>query len=119
MTVASILSFIILTSGQSPSDAERALAALKRACCYAETHLAIGGGYLGEISVDFKQYKGEGNATATQNGIQPPGTPTFGFTYLAAYEATEDRFYLDLARQVADALSYGQLASGGWDYIVD
>jgi PelA/Pel-15E family pectate lyase len=96
-----------------------AAAALKRACRFAEKHLSIHGGYLGEIAADFSWYKGEGRATKTQNWIQPPGTPTFGFTYLEAYEATGDRYYLDLARKVAGALDYGQLASGGWNYIVD
>ncbi len=122
MLAGTVLSIVALSTGAPPSDGEfeqQAREALKRACRFAENRLAIHGGYLGEISVDFKHYKGEGTATKTQNWIQPPGTPTFGFTYLAAYEATQDRYYLDLARQVADALAYGQLASGGWDYIVD
>ncbi len=38
--------------------------------------------------------------------------------FLAAHEATGDRFYLDAARDAAEALVYGQLESGGWTQVI-
>ena len=46
-------------------------------------------------------------------------TPTVGMAYLRAYGATGDRFYLDAARETAEALAYGQLRSGGWTNKID
>src|SRR5439155_10494436 len=51
--------------------------------------------------------------------VQPPGTPTVGLAYLAAYRATGDKFYLDAAREAGEALIYGQLKSGGWQNCID
>jgi hypothetical protein len=51
--------------------------------------------------------------------VQPPGTPSVGLAYLAAYEATGDRYYLESARESATALVKGQLRSGGWDYRIE
>ena len=51
--------------------------------------------------------------------MQPPGTPAVGMAYLAAYRATQDKFYLDAVRDAAAALIYGQLASGGWTSSID
>ena len=38
--------------------------------------------------------------------------------YLKAYAATGDQFYLDAAREAAEALVYGQLESGGWTQVI-
>ena len=38
--------------------------------------------------------------------------------YLKAYAATADRFYLDAARETAEALVNGQLASCGWTQVI-
>ena len=42
-----------------------------------------------------------------------------GLAFLAAYEATQDKQYLDAARAAGEALMYGQLKSGGWQNNVD
>jgi PelA/Pel-15E family pectate lyase len=39
--------------------------------------------------------------------------------FLDAYEATGDSYYLDAAREAAEALVFGQLHSGGWTNSVD
>jgi len=39
--------------------------------------------------------------------------------FLEAYEATGDRYYLDVAKETAYALVRGQLRSGGWAYFVE
>src|SRR6185436_8435695 len=51
--------------------------------------------------------------------VQREATPIVGLTYLSAYEATGDRYYLEAARDTAYALVKGQLCSGGWDYIIE
>ena len=93
--------------------------AMHRAASFYRDKVASHGGYVYHYSVDLKQRWGEGQATADQIWVQPPGTPTVGLAYLMAYEATGDRFYLDAAKEAADALSYGQLVSGGWTNSID
>ena len=39
--------------------------------------------------------------------------------FLKAFEATGDRYYLDAAREAAEALVYGQMQSGGWTNCID
>jgi len=94
-------------------------AAMHKAVDYFRSEVAYGGGYLGSYLADLSDQWGEGHATRTQNWIQPPGSPSVGFAFLRAWEATGDQFYLDGAKEVADALVYGQLECGGWYYIVD
>ncbi len=93
--------------------------AMHKGVHYFRTEVAYGGGYLGTYLPDLSDQWGEGHATRTQNWIQPPGSPSVGFAFLRAWEATGDKFYLDGAKEVADALVYGQLECGGWNYIVD
>jgi len=92
---------------------------MAKAVTYLRTEVAYGGGYLGSYLEDLSDQWGEGHATRTQNWIQPPGSPSVGFAFLRAFEATGEQMYLDGAKEVADALVYGQLECGGWDYIVD
>jgi PelA/Pel-15E family pectate lyase len=98
---------------------EQAIAAMKRAATFYRTRAASHGGYVYYYSLDFTQRWGEGRATADQIFVQPPGTPAVGLAYLEAFDATADRFYLDAARETAEALVYGQLESGGWTQVID
>jgi PelA/Pel-15E family pectate lyase len=93
---------------------EDARKALKAATTFYRTKVASHGGYVYYYTPDLKQRWGEGAANEDLIFVQPPGTPTVGMAYLRAFEATGDKFYLDAARETAEALVYGQLESGGW-----
>jgi PelA/Pel-15E family pectate lyase len=98
---------------------QQAQAAMRQAAEFYRTKAASHGGYVYYYSVDLSQRWGEGVATQDQVWVQPPGTPTVGMAYLTAYAATKDRYYLEAAKDAADALIYGQLKSGGWTNSVD
>jgi PelA/Pel-15E family pectate lyase len=103
-------------SAQQPDAALRgeALKGLRKAATFYRGKAASHGGYVYFYSADLAQRWGEGKADAETIFVQPPGTPTVGLAYLRAYAATGDKFYLDAARETAEALVYGQLQSGGW-----
>ena len=103
---------------QSPDKASIE-SAMKKAATYFRNELAVNGGYVYFYSRDLQRRLGEGAATPTEIWVQPPGTPTVGMAYLAAWEATGDNFYLEAAREVGEALIYGQLESGGWRNSID
>ena len=90
---------------------------LRRAVNYMRS-ISTEGGYLWRYSLDLKTRAGETKATDAQIWIQPPGTPSMGVTFVKAYRATGVELYRDAARDVAAALTYGQLESGGWEYAV-
>ena len=98
---------------------EEAAGAMRKAAEYYREKVALRGGYVYYYSPDLKLRHGEGVATATQIWVQPPGTPTVGLAFLAAYRATGDKFFLEAARAAGEALMYGQLKSGGWQNNVD
>jgi PelA/Pel-15E family pectate lyase len=98
---------------------EQAADVLARATRFFRNEISIQGGYLWTYSEDLKTRRGENVATATQGWVQPPGTPAVGMAYLRAFEATGDRTYLDAAKETAHALARTQLASGGWDYVIE
>ncbi len=102
-----------------PALRTEALLAMRKATEYYTTKVAAHGGYVYHYTLDLKKRWGEGAATADQVWVQPPGTPTVGMAYLAAYKATGDTFYLEAAHEAAKALMYGQLKSGGWTNSVD
>jgi PelA/Pel-15E family pectate lyase len=112
-------------SGRLPADGGdpdlpgQVRAAMRRAAGFYRTEVAAHGGYVYYYSVDLTRRWGEGEATVDQVWVQPPGTPTVGLAYLKAHAATGDAFYLEAARAAAEALVYGQLASGGWTHCVD
>jgi PelA/Pel-15E family pectate lyase len=98
---------------------EAAKEAMQRATSYFTSRVAVHGGYVYYTSLDQTKRWGEGVATKDQIWVQPPGTPTVGIAFLAAYEATGDLRYLTAARNAGDALIYGQLRSGGWTNSID
>jgi PelA/Pel-15E family pectate lyase len=116
-TLASLPAVTWAQKGQAlHGEASRALA---RAVDYYTSEVAVHGGYVYYVSADLKQRWGEGVAGPQEFWVQPPGTPTVGLAYLKAYDATRDNRYLQAAKAAAEALMYGQLASGGWTYSVD
>ena len=116
----SLLAAALPASAQPRSDLPgKAADAAARATAYLRQSVATRGGYLWTYSHDLKTRVGEGDATASQIWVQPPGTPTVGMAFLRLHEATGKTRYLDAAREAAEALAWGQLASGGWDYRID
>ena len=97
----------------------RTLAAMKQATGFYHEQVAVQGGYVYEYSLDLKLRQGEGKAAPTEIWVQPPGTPTVGMAYVAAFEATGDKQFLTAAVDAARALMYGQLESGGWTASID
>lgn len=108
-----------LWASSGDSLAGRASEAMERATRYFVSKVATHGGYLWTYSEDLKERAGEGKATQSQIWVQPPGTPSVGFAFLRAYRVTGSEIYLNAAKGAADALVWGQLASGGWDYRID
>ncbi len=94
---------------------------MRRAGTYWATKMASHGGYVWECSTDFTtRRRGEsGNLPLTTNWVQPPGTPSVGMAFVAAYEATGEKLYLDAALAAAHCLAWGQLQSGGWAYSIE
>ena len=118
-----LLAIVWTTPRVSAEDLPRlrqdCLIGMKRAATYYRTKVAVRGGYVYYDSLDLQTRWGEGQATSTQIWVQPPGTPTVGMAYLRAYEASQDKFYLDAATEAAEALLYGQMKSGGWQAAID
>jgi len=120
-SAASAVGLLLSRTLRAADDPTRdaALAATKKAATYFRTKVARHGGYVYHYSPDLTRRLGEGVAGPEEIWVQPPGTPTVGLAYLAAYEATKDDFYLDAAREAGEALIYGQLQSGGWTNSID
>ncbi len=114
-----VAAFPAVAQPASPDLREEALQAMKKAATFFRTRVAVHGGYVYYATPDLSARWGEGRATPSQIFVQPPGTPTVGLAYLKAYAATRDPFYLDAAREAAEALVYGQLQSGGWTQTID
>jgi len=119
-TFVMLLSSVRLSTGSPQRDLrEWSVDTMRKAATFFRSEVASHGGYVYSYSIDLKQRWGEGAATADQIWVQPPGTPTVGMAYLKAYEATVEKFYLDVATDAAEALIYGQLQSGGWTNCID
>ena len=122
MTVACVLWTSLSWNRVNADDktfANEVATAMKKAGTFYRERVAANGGYVYFYSLDLKQRWGEGLAAPDQIWVQPPGTPTVGMAYLKAYQATGDKYYLDAAREAAEALAYGQLRSGGWSNSID
>ncbi|MCE5251357.1 pectate lyase [bacterium] len=76
------------------------------------------GAFVWAYLPDLTEQWGEVPAKRTMVWVQG-ATPQVGFMLLDAYEATEDTRYIGYAKRLADALVYGQLPAGGWDYYID
>lgn len=98
---------------------QQAEEALLKTTTYLTTKVAVGGGYAGTYLPDLSDQWGEGSVTRSQNWVQPPGSPSTGFAFVRAWEATGNPVHLEAAKQVANSLVYGQLECGGWPYNID
>src|SRR6478735_8313672 len=111
--------FVSVASAQQPPTREEATAALKKAVTFFREKVSAEGGYLWRYSEDLSLREGEEKATATQAWLQPPGTPSVGEAFLAAYERTKEKYLLDAAVHTAWALVKGQLHSGCWADVME
>ena len=108
-------------SGVDEELVQHARAALQSATTYLLA-ISTNGGYAGIYSSDLSERYGEAfyeKAAATEIWVQPPGTPSVGEAFLAAYRVTEEKSYLLAAREAGRALAWGQREEGGWDHRVD
>ena len=106
-TLIKALIFAAIASATPAADAPpraQVLAAMKKAATCYRQKAATHGGYVYYWSPDFSKRWGEGQATAAQIFVQPPGTPAVGMAFLKAYAATGDGYYLDAAREAAESL---------------
>lgn len=92
---------------------------MKRAATFMTQKVAVHGGYVWSYAADLSRRWGEMEARPQMIWVQSPGTIQVGHVWLDAYHATGDEFYYRAAQQVAGALMEGQLACGGWHYLID
>ena len=102
---------------QSPDDEVRN--AMRRATEFMMEKASYKGGFVWNYLPDFSRQWGEMEAKRTMVWIQPPGTPSVGHLLLDAYHCTGDEYYYEQAKRVANALIWGQLPCGGWNYVFD
>lgn len=91
---------------------------MHRATEFMFNTLANRGGFVWLYTMDLEPY-GELKARPSMIWVEPPSTPSVGIVLLEAYRATDDTYYLERAKHVADALAEGQHPSGGWNYFID
>lgn len=94
-------------------------ATMKKATRYMMDVASYRGGFVWNYLPDYSRSWGEMEAKRTMVWIQPPGTPAVGHLLLDAYHATKDEYYYECAGKVANALIWGQLPCGGWNYMFD
>lgn len=92
---------------------------MREATRFMVEEVSTNGGYVWSYLPDKSRRWGELEAYPSMIWVQPPGTPTMGHIFLDAYHATGDEYYYLAAEKVADALIWGQLPKGGWNYFID
>ncbi len=113
---------VLMTRSAVALDQElvaQADAALAKCAIYLVEEVAYNGGYVGTYLEDLSDQWGEGHCLRHQSWLQPPGSPSTGQEFLAAWRATGKQLYLDAAVANAHSLVWGQLECGGWVYVVD
>ncbi len=93
---------------------EEVAATMKKAGARFRHDASLFGGYPRGWTADRTTAIAEDRRSATIIEIQPPGTPVIGLAWIEAWRVTGDPLYLQAAREVAQALTWCQLASGGW-----
>ena len=111
-------SSIFNLSGQNNKNSE-ILNTMKSASRYMMDVVSYKGGFVWNYLPDFSRTWGEMEAKRTMVWIQPPGTPAVGHLMIDAYHATNDEYYYECAKRIANTLIWGQLPCGGWNYMFD
>ncbi|TAM94326.1 MAG: pectate lyase [Chitinophagaceae bacterium] len=96
-----------------------AQAAMMRATKYMVDSVSIHGGYDRVYLSDLSRRWGELEAYKTQIWMTYGLTPDMGNTFLNAFDVTGNEYYYRAAEKVANAIIWGQLPCGGWNYIID
>ena len=110
---------LLLALPAAAQTREDILAAMKKASQFYAGKVSTQGGYHYYYAEDLSYGRSEHADGLTMTENQREATPIVGMTYLDAWEATGDRFYLEAARSTAQALVKGQHCSGGWDYVIE
>ena len=99
-------------------DEKKVLEAMKQATRFMVDKVSYQGGFVWSYLPDFSRQWGEMEAYRTMAWVQG-GTTQMGHLLLDVYHATGDEYYYESAQKVANALIWGQLPCGGWNYIFD
>lgn len=113
-----VVLFFTNAYGDAPTK-ESVLATMKTSSRFMLEKASYRGGFVWSYLPDFSRQWGELEAYRSMIWLQPPGTATVGHLLLDAYHATGDEYYYRAAEQVAGAIMYAQLPSGGWNYVAD
>ena len=105
-------------SAKAPEE-KKVLETMKQATHFMMEKASCNGGFVWAYLPDFSRQWGEMEAYRTMIWVQSPGTPHVGHVLLDMYHATGDEYYYEQAAKVANALIWGQLPCGGWNYIID
>ena len=119
-----IVMLLVVMASTAPATADEALknkasATMREATRFMVDEVSTNGGYLWHYLPDMSRRWGEMEAYDTMIWAQPPGTTSMGHLFLDAYRATGDEYYYEAAEKAAQALVWGQLDCGGWNYIID
>ena len=117
--MARLVIAIVLAAALRGQTVQQARDGMRKAAEFYAGKIATHGGYHYYYSDDLTYGRSEHGEGLTQIEVQREATPIMGMTFLEAFDATGDRFYLEAARKAALSLVAGQLCSGGWDYIVE
>lgn len=115
LLLASVSSFAANNKKLTNADV---LASMKKATEYMMNTVSYNGGFVWSYLPDFSRQWGEMEAKRTMVWTQS-STPEVGHVLLDAYHATGDEYYYEMAKKVANALIWGQLDCGGWNYCFD
>ena len=114
------IAWSLITGCQARSAEPDVEAAMVKATAFFHDQLSVNGSYVWEYNPDdLSDRRGEGTTTLSQGWSEPPGTPAVGLAFLAAFKATGQPFFLDAAKEAADALVRTQLESGGWQGLLE
>lgn len=123
VTLWSFAVFSLLGAGSATAKTEKLETQvrdrMRAATEFMMDEVSYNGGFVWNYLPDLSRQWGEMEAKRTMVWIQPPGTPSMGHLLLDAYHATDDEYYYEQAKRVANALIWGQLECGGWNYCFD
>jgi PelA/Pel-15E family pectate lyase len=92
---------------------------MMRATKFFADSVSENGGFVSHYLPDFSRRWGEMEAYPSMVWTQNPGTVSMGNIFLDAYFATHNEYYYTQAKKAADALVWGQLPCGGWNYFIN